>query len=129
MASSRIFSDLDIDFTMHPITHDVSLKTRENSIVQSVKNIVNTNYSERLFNPTFGSNLRALLFNPADALTASLIQNEIVNMITNFEPRVSIDSLQVQADLDHDGFNVSLRFYVLNSIKPTNVVLFLNRLR
>lgn len=127
--SSRIFTDLDFGFTKHPITKDVGLKTRENAIIQSVKSLVMTNYNERLFNPSFGSNVNRMLFEPVDPISASIINKEIVNVIKNFEPRVRIDKVTVVPIQSEDGYNVTVKFYVNNSLKPLSVALFLNRLR
>lgn len=125
----RIFSDLDIDFTMHPITKDVSRKTKENAVIQSVKNLMMTDYYERPFNPLLGSNIKAMLFEPVDTITASILHKEITTLITNYEPRVKIDQLLVLANPDDNRFQVNLRFYILNSIKPVTINVFLNRLR
>ena len=125
----RVYSDIDLDFKAHPITKDVLRKTKEYAVIQSVKNLMQTNYYERPFNPLLGSNIRAMLFEPADGLTATILNKEIVTLITNYEPRVKIDDLQVNADPDNDRYEVILRFYILNSIKPITINLFLNRLR
>lgn len=129
MPSSRIFTDLDLDFTKHPITKDVALKTKENAIIQSVKNLIQTNYSERVFNPKLGSHIRRMLFEPLDGITASIINTEIKNVISNFEPRVNVDEVAVSVNNDENGYNVTVRFYVNNSLKPITVALFLSRLR
>lgn len=129
MPEERVFSDLDIDFTMHPITKDVSRKTKEYAIIQSVKNLIMTNYYERLFNPSLGSGIRAMLFEPIDGITASTLNKEISNLINNFEPRVKLDGLQVNANDQEQRYDISIRFYTLNSVKPIKVNLFLNRLR
>lgn len=129
MEQQRIFSDFDLNFTKHPITKDVSKKTKEYAIIQSVKNILQTDYYERPFNPRFGGNLRGLLFELVDPLTAGIIHKQITITLTNNEPRIKIDDLQVNADVDSNGYNVILRFYILNSTKPTTLTVFLNRLR
>jgi len=129
MPEERVFSDLDIDFTMHPITKDVSRKTKEYAIIQSVKNLIMTNYYERPFNPSIGSGIRAMLFEPIDGITASTLNKEISNLIDNFEPRVKLDGLQVNANDQEQRYDISIRFYTLNSVKPIKVNLFLNRLR
>jgi phage baseplate assembly protein W len=129
MEQQRIFSDFDLDFMKHPITKDVSKKTKEYAIIQSVRNILQTNFYERPFNPKFGSNIRALLFELIDPITASIMHKEITTVLTNYEPRIKIDDLQVNGDPDSDGYNVILRFYILNSVKPTTLSVFLNRLR
>jgi len=126
---TRIFSDLDLDFTKHPVTKDVSKKINDNAIIASLRNLIMTNYYERPFNPKMGSNISALLFEPIDTITASIMRNEIKTMISNYEPRVRINDLQVNADPDSDKYDVTLVFYTNNSIKPITVNLFLNRLR
>lgn len=127
--AERIFSDLDLDFTKHPITKDVSRKTKENAVIASMKNLIFTNYYERPFNPTFGSNIRKMLFEPIDGLTGSILDKEIRTLLGNYEPRVQIDALQVNADIENQGYQIILRFYTLNSAKPIAISLFLNRLR
>lgn len=126
---ASIYSDLDISFTKHPVTKDVSLKVKDMAIIQSIKNLLMTNFGERPFNPKFGCGINAMLFEPLDGLTASMISNEIKTAISNYEPRVSLDTVTVIADYDNDAYNVSLRFYVNNSTKPQIVSFFLNRLR
>lgn len=125
----RTYSDLDLSFTKHPITKDVSRKTKENAVIASIKNLLQTNYYERAFNPTLGGNITGLLFEPVDPVTAGFLNKEILNTITNHEPRIKVDELQVVADPDNLGYNVTLRFYLLNSIRPVTINLFLDRLR
>jgi phage baseplate assembly protein W len=127
--AERIFADLDLSFGKHPVTKDVLRKTKDNAVIASLKNLIYTNFYERKFNPTIGSNIQALLFSPIDSITASVMQKEILTMIANFEPRVKVDELRVDADPDNYGFNVVIRFYVLNSLKPVQISLFLNRVR
>lgn len=129
MTEVRSFSDLDLDFTKHPVTKDVARKTKENAIIASVRNLLQTNFFERPFNPTIGSNITAMLFEPVDSVSASIVEKEISNMIKNYEPRVRLDGLVVQADSDNHRYSVSIRFYMNNSTKPLTVSLFLNRLR
>jgi len=49
----RNFSDLDLTFTVKT-TGDVYKKIDAGAVKQSVKTILQTNYNERPFNPTFG---------------------------------------------------------------------------
>lgn len=127
--AERIFSDLDLSFGKHPVTKDVARKTKENAVIAALKNLIYTNFYERKFNPTIGSNIGALLFSPIDGITASVMQKEIMTLIANFEPRVRLDELRVDPSPDENGFDVVIRFYVLNSMKPIQISLFLNRVR
>ena len=125
----KTFTDFDISFTKHPITKDVSRKTKDYAIIQSVKNLMQTDHYERPFNPRFGSNIKGLLFELIDPITAGVLHKEITILLTNYEPRIKIDDLQVNGDPDNNRYSVILRFYILNSTKPTTVSVFLNRLR
>ena len=40
--NTRTFSDFDLNFTAHPVTGDIVLKTDESAIKQSVKNLLLT---------------------------------------------------------------------------------------
>ena len=125
----RTFSDLDLNFTKHPITKDVARKTGNNAIIGALRNLVFTNFYERPFNPKFGSNIRAMLFEPLDPLTGTILQKEIKILIENYEPRVSLRDIQVVADFDRDSYQVTITFFTVNSTQPLRTVLFLNRLR
>jgi phage baseplate assembly protein W len=129
MSEQRIFSDLDLTFAKHPITKDVSKKTKENAIIGSVKNILMTRFYERPFNPNLGSNIYNLLFEPVDFVTASILSKEITMAINNFEPRVSLKEIVVTPDNNNQRYDVTLTFFIINSVKPVTVALFLERLR
>jgi len=125
----RVYSDLDLNFTKHPITKDVSVKKKEYAVIAAVKNLINTNYYEKPFQPKFGSNIRAMLFEPIDAITASIVRKEISILLENYEPRVRLDAIQVNPEIENNRYSVIVRFFIKNSIKPIQVTLFLNRLR
>lgn len=127
--AARVYSDLDLKFSKHPVTKDVSLKTNEYAVIGSVRNIVMTNFGERRFTPKFGSDVFSQLFEPLDDMTAMNIKEEIIASLTNYEPRIKIDFVNVVPNFSQDGFNVTIRFYLLNSIKPITTALFLQRLR
>ena len=127
--TSRVYSDLDMKFSKQPVTKDVAIKTNEYAIISAVRNIIMTNFGERRFTPKFGSDVLSQLFEPLDDMTAMNIKEEIITSLTNYEPRVKIDYVNVVPNFDLDGFNVTIRFYLLNSIKPITTALFLQRLR
>ena len=127
--ASRQFKDLDLNFTIHPIRKDINRLFDEAAIVNAVKNIVLTNHYEKPFNPDYGSNVRGLLFENLDIVTASALEREIQQSIENFEPRVSLISVQVIPDFDNNGFNVQRQFYVINRTEPVTINFILERIR
>jgi len=127
--SARTFRDLDLNFTIHPIRKDINTHKNEYAIINSVKNLVLTNHYERPFQPQIGSNIRRLLFENVDSVTASQIEREIVETISNFEPRVQVSKVTVVASPDENGFKVNLEFFVINNANPITINFFLERIR
>ena len=101
---ARTYKDLDLLFNIHPVKKDINKHTAEMAVINSVKNLILTNHYERLFQPDLGSNVNKILFENMDAVTASTLEREIIQVINNFEPRVTIYKVVVKADYDNNGF-------------------------
>ncbi len=125
----KLYSDLDLTFRKLPVSNDVALSYDEQAVIRSVRNLLLTNFYERLFQPTLGSNIDTLLFEPITVLTAGLIKAEIRNVINNFEPRVVIQDIVVEPSPDKNAFKVTLTFLIGNNTLPTAVNLLLERSR
>lgn len=126
---ARTFKDLDLNFTKHPVRDDVNILTAERAVINSVKNLILTNHYERPFQPDLGSNIRRLLFENADSITASLLEREIQQTIENFEPRARVKDIRVIAKFDENGFQVELTFFIVNVTAPITINFFLERIR
>ena len=123
------YSDLDLDFIPHPTTKDVLIKTGEDAIKRSVRNLILTNFYDRPFRPYIGSNVQKLLFENANAITANLVKDAILEVIRNYEPRVEVNNLDVVFDFDNNGYNVTLAYIIINRSLPVTINLFLERIR
>jgi phage baseplate assembly protein W len=126
---TRQYRDLDLNFTIHPLRKDINKNLDEVAIVNSIKNIVSTNHYEKPFQPDFGSNVRRMLFENLDNITASALEREIQQSIINYEPRVKLLSVKVIPDFDNNGFNVEMQFFILNKSEPVTITFLLERLR
>lgn len=126
--STRTFSDLDLNFAASP-TGDVFKKYDENAIKQSVKNLVMTNHYERLFHPEIGSQVTGLLFEPFSPLLQGMLEQAIINTITNFEPRVVLNDVTVSLNPDNHTVYVSIVFRIVNTERPLTVDFTLRRTR
>ena len=126
---ARTFKDLDLNFTKHPVRDDVNILTAERAVINSVKNLILTNHYERPFQPDLGSNIRRLLFENADSITASLLEREIQQTIENFELRARVKDIRVIAKFDENGFQVELTFFIVNVTAPITINFFLERIR
>jgi phage baseplate assembly protein W len=125
----KIYSDIDLTFKRVPGTNDVAMRYDDQAVISSVRNLLMTNFNERLFQPNVGSNVDSLLFEPATELTSNILESEIKNVIYNFEPRVSIINLQVTSNPSKNFFSVDLSFYIGNNTNPTSINLILQRSR
>jgi phage baseplate assembly protein W len=125
----KIYSDLDLTFKRLPVTNDVALSYDEQAVIRSVRNLLLTGFYERPFQPNLGSNLNKLLFEPADQLTSNLIESEVRDVISNFEPRVTVNTINVTISPDENSFNLSMTFFVGNNTRATTVTLLLQRSR
>jgi phage baseplate assembly protein W len=125
----KIYSDLDLTFGRKPGSNDVTLSYDEKAVLRSIRNLLLTQHYDRLFNPELGSKVSYLLFEPISPLTASQLEDQIRITIENFEPRVKIDTIRVQASDEQNGYNVTLRFYIENATLLTSTTLFLERIK
>lgn len=123
------YSDLDLDFKINPITGDINKKKGADAVKRSIRNLIFTNFYERPFNSSIGSEIPSLLFDTVDVITASLIEDAIAKLINIYEPRVKLSRLVVYADIDNNGFNVELEYIILNTETPATFNLFLEKIR
>jgi phage baseplate assembly protein W len=127
--NTRIFSDLDFNFTAHPVTKDLTRRYGDNAIKTALKNLILTNNFERPFHSEIGSPIRRLLFEPATPLLAASLKQAIINTINNFEPRVELINVIVSVDEDSYSVGVSIEFQVINTTRPLTLDLTLERTR
>ena len=125
----RTFSDLDLNFTAHPVTGDISRLYDENAVKRSVRNLLQTNNFERPFHSEIGSQIRALLFEPASPVLNTMLKRVIVDTITTFEPRVVVNSVTVSSNADNNSLNVTLIFTIVNTVNPVTMNVVLQRTR
>ena len=123
------YADLDLDFQIHPVTKQLIKKTGADAVKRSIRNLIFTNYYERPCKSYIGSNIPALLFDNADPLTASFLEDAIKLLINNFEPRVRLTNVKVVVDMDNNGFNATIEYVILNRELPVTFNLFLERIR
>jgi len=126
---NKIYADIDLTFNRVPVSGDIAMRYDDQAVIASVRNLLLTNFYERPFQPNLGSNINSILFEPATSLTAGILDTEIRNVINNFEPRVQINNLNVNPNVDGNTFLIDLSFYIGNNTTPTAVNLILQRSR
>lgn len=122
---SRSFKDISLSFEPHPVTKDLPILKNQSAIIRSVRNIVETIPTERFFNPTIGSNVRSSLFEFVDFGTASVIKDQILVAVSNYEPRVTNVNVEVNPQPDINNFEVTINFDIIGQEIPTQQFSFI----
>ena len=138
---SRKFKDIDLDFGRNIVTNDVNTVEDVIAIKRSVKNLVQTNFYERLFHPELGCGIRQLLFENYTPLTSVFLKRKIEEVLVNNEPRISLTSIIINddtfesmnpgitEDIDSNRLRVDIHFYIVGISLPQIVNVQLQRLR
>jgi phage baseplate assembly protein W len=108
--NSRPFRDIDLDFGRNAITNDVNVVEDVIAIKRSVRNLIQTNFYERPFQPELGCGIRELLFEPFTPMTKVFLQRKIEEVLINYEPRIQLQNVAVDDDQDNNRLVVDIYF-------------------
>jgi len=124
-----VFRDFDLSFNRNPLTNDIAVKTDINAINQSLRSLLNTNYYERPFQPRIGSNIKRILFEPADSITIADLKQAIRDTISNYEPRVNLFEVVIEDQSERNSYLVRIVYNINNREEPVSLAVILERLR
>lgn len=122
------YKDISSGFRPHPKTGDLSTVSDANSVNQSLRNLIYTNFYEVPFSPKIGSNIQARLFDLMTPMTGDIIKNDIKDVIENYESRVEILNITVVADEVKNGVNVTIRYQLRTTTNEVVLNYFLSRI-
>ena len=124
------YVDLDLFFGKKNSDRDINTITDIQSVKRSIRNLVLLNHYEKPFHPEIASGVRDMLFENMTPITANILARKIQDVINNYEPRARLISVRSLPDLDRNGYEVIIQFFIVNA--PTELVelsLLLERLR
>ena len=127
--NSRSFRDIDLDFTRNSVTNDINVVENVIAIKRAVRNLVQTNFYERPFQPELGCGVRELLFENFTPMTKVFLERKIEEVLINYEPRINLTSVNVDDDQDRNRLVVDINFQVVGVPGPQSVETFLQRVR
>ena len=122
---SRAFKDISLSFDPHPVTKDLPVLTNERAIIRSVRNLVETIPSERFFNSLIGTSIRDSLFDNFDRSTVMIIEDEVRQVVANYESRVTNVGVKVSANPDDNFISVTVFFEIIGLQLPTQSFTFI----
>jgi len=124
-----LFSDFLSDLSSHPISKDVVRVTNERAIKTSIRNLIQTNFGERLYQPSIGSSINRALFEPNDFVLEDDISSSIRKTLANHEPRVSVVDVVVLRQPDDYNIRINIVFSIINSTEIQSLDVILRRVR
>lgn len=83
-------------------------------IEESIVQILSTQLYERVMLPEFGSDIDAYVFDPNEVETQALVQYEIVEALTKYEPRIVIDEDNIEIEADGSAMYVTISYALAN---------------
>ena len=116
--------DISMSFQVNPLTNDLIAITNTTAIARSLRNLVLTTPGERFFNENLGSQVNNLLFENVDDITAMSVRSEIISVIENYEPRVKLIRVSVNANIDSYNMDVIIVYEVVGIDIPPQELSF-----
>ena len=113
-----------MSFQVNPLTDDLIAIKNQTAIARSLRNLVLTTPGERFFNEELGSQVGNLLFENVDDVTAMSIRSEIINVIENYEPRVNLIKVGVNANIDNYSMDVKITYQIIGIELPVQELSF-----
>ena len=127
--NTRTYSDLNLLFSKHPLTGDVTKKQDEEAVKASLRNLISTRHYERPFHPEIGCQIHSLLFENFTPVTLQVMKKTIFDAVEKFEPRVTVLDVKIRDRADENRIDLDIIFRLNNSERPITVSTFLTRVR
>lgn len=123
------YADFMDDFVKHPVTSELVLVTNEDSVAQSLRNIILTDLGEWPFRPSVGSNIRASLFQNYGPFMVEDLTRAISDAVKNCEPRAQVKGIQIYENQSNGEIGCNLMFTTINSVEIQKLSLIFKRVR
>ena len=122
---SKGFRDISLSFSRHPVTNDIAILIDEDAIKRTVMNLVRTKIGERFYNPLLGSRIEDQMFEIAGSDAAMELEDDIVLLLENFEPRVAGVEVKVVYPVDSNSLMIEIRYDIVGITAPRQNIDFI----
>ena len=105
---------------------DIQVSLDAKAIANSLTNLFNTIPGQRFLFPDYGLSLNQYLFLPITKNIGQAIGEKMLSTISTYEPRVSVQNINVVADPDNYQYIITLSLFIPSLNKLTNFNSVLN---
>jgi Bacteriophage baseplate protein W len=102
----------------------------EASVREGIEIVLKTERGERLRLPTFGAGLRRFLFEPNTTLTRNQLRERITKALLAWEPRIRIESVEVEPHPDEAeaaSVTIAYRLVATDAVERVGLTVQLGR--
>lgn len=134
---TEIYSDFKIDLEFSNIRErqlnakennkDLTKITNEESVINALRNILHTTRNTRILDPSIEFDLRNYLFDGLNTTNAWFIGYEICTKIGLYEPRVTVNNVNITVDYDNDCYIIDLSVMIPSLSKIVNLPSILDK--
>ena len=107
------------------MTNDILILRNEDAVKKSVINLIRTRIGERFFNDLLGTSIDNSLFELNNQEIKITLGEEIRTLLSNFEPRVSLQTVDIESIDDKYELNIKLTYDIVGIPFPTQNIEFL----
>jgi phage baseplate assembly protein W len=103
-------------------SHSVKMIAGEDDIRSSLEILLSTSIGERIMQPTYGADLKKLLFEPLDTGLRAYIEDLITTAILYHEARIRLDRVTLTAKPNEGRIDISLDYTIRSTNSRYNTV-------
>ena len=111
----KTYVDISLAFEPNALNGDITTLRDTRAIDNSLKNIIMTIPLETPFNPEYGSEVTALMFDPVDFATSGILELDIERAIRYNEPRVEVINVNVRPYDDQLLYEVDIEYKIVGT--------------
>jgi phage baseplate assembly protein W len=127
--NTRTFTDFNLLFSRHPVSGDLNIKSDEEAIKASLRNLISTKNYERPFHPEIGCQLFSMLFENFTPVTVQIMKKTVFDTVRKFEPRVSVLDVKIRDNPGNNRIDMDIIFKINNSDRPITLSTYITRVR
>ncbi len=101
----------------------IRLTSPEEEIKEAIYIILSTKKGERVMRPNFGCGIHTYVFSIINTATLTLIENDIRESLTKWEPRIELKNIIISTEnIENGELSISIDYLVKNSFNEYNLV-------
>jgi phage baseplate assembly protein W len=98
--------------------------TTQDQVKSNIINFILTNKGERVFNPTFGSNIRKYVFEQVTPSSIKNLQTQLLEELSLYFPNVRFGNLIITPIFDENTINIKINYSIYgDSLNEINITL------